>query len=138
MSARRKSPKSTSTGGRYSKARMHISSTRCAILDASPAIRFTRSGWRSPAGSWPVPPVARLDQRGRELGALDPQGRAQRLPAAGGIAELTRQLDQRARGADVPARPLDVLADDVGEGEVLEERDDVRESFVEGEDVLVR
>ena len=48
----------TSSGGRYSKARMHIVSTLRAVPAASLAIRLTRSGCRSPSGSRPVPLVA--------------------------------------------------------------------------------
>ena len=60
---------------------------------------------------------------------------AERAALAGRLAELLRELAQEVLAREVAARRGDLVAQHVGEGEVLEERDEVRERLVEGEHV---
>ena len=72
-------------------------------------------------------------------GALVPpaQGVAQRRAAAGGPAELLRELREQALGVQVAARPADLALQHRRVREVLEERHDVGERLVECVDVRV-
>ncbi len=62
-------------------------------------------------------------------------GVAQRAVAAGGMAELHGQLAQKALPPEIAARARDLCLERLGQGEMLQQRDDVGEAFVEGKDV---
>jgi hypothetical protein len=63
---------------------------------------------------------------------------AERLPRPGRVAELLGQLHERVGRLKAGVRLLDRPGQDLGEGEVLEDGDDVGESLVKAEDVAVR
>ena len=62
---------------------------------------------------------------------------AQGAVAARRLAELLRELAEQALAREVAARLGDLVAEHLGEAEVLEQRDDVGERLVEGERVAV-
>jgi hypothetical protein len=72
----------------------------------------------------------------RGVGAADRL--AQPTVASRGLAELLRELAEQALAGEIAARLRDLIAQDLGEAEVLEEGDDVGERLVEGERVAVR
>ena len=71
---------------------------------------------------------------------LDVDGRTERKNAATmrrRVAEFAREARQQRRLTHRTARVTQPLLDDVGKAEMLQQRDDVRESLVESEDVRI-
>ena len=62
---------------------------------------------------------------------------AQRAVRAAGVAELRGELREQVLAAQVAARPGDLVRQHFRKREVLKERDDVGEGFVERQDVRV-
>ena len=104
---------------------MHIVRMICAVFAASPAIRFTRSGCRSPSGRFPDPPVA-IEAFGSTIRSAD--GR-EYLDAAGGAivvgighgrasvaAAMAEQAGRLAyaHGSAFTTEPLEAYASEVG------------------------
>ena len=80
----------------------------------------------------------RLARFPRPVSLVPPaQGVAQRRAAAGGPAELLRELREQALAVQVAARPADLALQHRRVGEVLEERHDVGERLMECVDVRV-
>ena len=57
-------------------------------------------------------------------------GRAERLAAAGRMSKLTRQFREKRAVAEIGMCPLNLIAQHAFEREVLEDGDDVSETFV--------
>src|SRR4029079_18132201 len=62
---------------------------------------------------------------------------AERSALAGRLAELLRELTKAVLACEVAAGRGDLVAQNLGKGEVLEERDEIRERLVEGEHVRI-
>jgi hypothetical protein len=65
-------------------------------------------------------------------------GVAQRSAKAAGVAELGGQLDEQVLALEVASRLGDLVREHLGEGEVLEQSDDVGKRLVEREHIRVR